>query len=73
MPLKLIARIFATIVRAVYAFNQTKKPLLRLDPNHITLTKDLIPKIASPFFSPDMSTFEDEEYNYSNDGLKLDG
>ena len=41
LPLRLIAKMFAAIVRGAYAFNLNNIPLTRLSPSFIGVTKGL--------------------------------
>lgn len=62
LPLRLIAKMFAAIVRGAYAFNLNNIPLTRLSPSFIGVTKGLIPKIGSSKFSFNNDALDDPLY-----------
>ncbi len=72
LPLRLIAKMFACIVRGVHAYNQTKMPLTRLSPGFIGVTNNLIPKLSDPRFMYHLDWLDDPLYIQSDDGLNSD-
>ena len=70
MPLSLIKRFFASILRAVYACAALGYPIKTLSMKNIVLTKTLVPRLASTDFIPLISS-DESKYHQSNRGLTI--
>ena len=70
MPLCLIKRFFASILRAVYACVALGYPIKTLSMKNIVLTKTLVPRLASTEFIPLISS-DISKYHQSNRGLTI--
>lgn len=68
LPLSLIKRLFASILRAVYACSVLGHPIKTLTMKNIVLTKTLVPRLASTDFMPLISSGE-SKYHQSDRGL----